>query len=203
MRYEVISFDLQGTISDSSFSDAFWLELLPQLYSEYHQLSVEDSKKALKEQFRSFGIYDMRYYSFDYWLKALNVTAEWNDLLKRVNKTPVLFPEMRSLIIKLSKEHPLLLFSATTKQFIQHELGDLVPYFKWIISAVDDLQCAGKPPQAFNSIATSLKISPEKILHIGDDATMDVKNAKEAGWNSFHFDKTKPFNELCQLLDIS
>lgn len=202
MQYKVISFDLQGTISDAAFSDEFWLELLPQLHSEHHNLPIETSKQILKTEFKNFGRYHLNYYSFDYWLKTLNVNLDWNDLLKRVKRSPVHFPEIRELIIKLKDRYPLLLFSATSRQFIDHELGDLREAFTWIFSALDDLKCAGKPPEAFLYIASVIKVAPQEILHIGDDTLMDIENANAAGWHSFHLTLNNR-KELCDLLNGS
>lgn len=202
MAYEVISFDLQGTISNAAFSDEFWIDLLPQLYGEKYKLSIEESKMKLKETFKSIGRYDFRYYSFDYWLEAFNLNLDWNALLLKIKNKACYIPEMQEIVLKTSEKYPLLLFSATTKQFIHHELGDLTPRFKWIFSALDDLKCAGKPPQAFQRISTMINIAPNKILHIGDDPLMDYQNSKAAGWNSIHFTK-ESVPQICKLLDIS
>lgn len=184
MRYSIISFDLQGTLSESAFSDTFWLDLLPQLYSEKYRISVDESKRELKALFRQVGRYDKRYYSFDYWLKFLDVDLKWEELIQRVEIRPQLISEMRDLVLKL--QSPLLLFSATTHTFINHELGELKSAFSWVISAIDDLKFAGKPPAAYRQIASMLGVFPNEILHIGDDLLMDVENARSAGWDAFH-----------------
>ena len=184
MQYSIISFDLQGTLSDSAFSDRFWLELLPQLYSEKFQITLEESKSELKALFQEIGCYDERYYSFDYWLKYLDCDLEWEELIQRVGISPRMIPEMRDFVLKL--KCPLLLFSATTHQFIYYELGELKSAFTWIISAIDDLKVPGKTPAAYRQIAAMLGVSPNEILHIGDDLLMDVENARLAGWNALH-----------------
>lgn len=200
--YEIVSFDLQGTISDAAFSDEFWLEILPRLYAEKYCVSLDESKQILKTHFKEVGRYDIRYYSYDYWLKKFEIDLSWDELLTHFNKNALVFPEMQTLILKLHKRCPLLLFSATTRQFIDHELGELKSAFRWVISALDDLKCAGKPKEAFVDIAKSLNVQPNKILHIGDDTLMDVENARLAGWNSFHLTRTN-FKQLCDTLAIS
>lgn len=39
-----ISLDLQGTLSDSKFSDNFWLEIIPQKYAEKFKITIRRSK---------------------------------------------------------------------------------------------------------------------------------------------------------------
>jgi len=187
MPYKVISFDLQGTISDSAFSDAFWLELLPKLYAEKYHLTDDEAKKQLKEIFKSVGRYDRRYYAFEDWLKTLEVTIPWSELVKLVHHEPKLNSEMENLVLRLSETYPLLLFSATTRQFIDWELGKLAHAFTWIISAIDDLNCAGKPDEAYHRIAKRIGVQPHEIIHIGDDILMDVQHAKSAGWQALSY----------------
>lgn len=52
-----LSLDLQGTLSDSKFSDYFWLEILPRKYSEFFKVSVDEAKCILKEKFKEYGVY--------------------------------------------------------------------------------------------------------------------------------------------------
>ena len=46
-----ISLDLQGTLSDSKFSDNFWLEIIPQKYSEKFNI---DFNKKFEPQIEKF-----------------------------------------------------------------------------------------------------------------------------------------------------
>ena len=62
MKYKVISFDMQGTLTDSSFSDEFWMETLPSLYSKSKNVSLKEAKKILKEKFKDYGVYDYRWF---------------------------------------------------------------------------------------------------------------------------------------------
>ena len=42
MKYKLICFDLQGTLSNTEFSDYFWFEVLPLLYKQSKgYLSIE------------------------------------------------------------------------------------------------------------------------------------------------------------------
>ena len=58
---KVLSLDLQGTLSDSSFSDYFWIELLPQKYAEKFNVSLTSAKEILKDKFEQYGKYDILY----------------------------------------------------------------------------------------------------------------------------------------------
>ena len=66
-----ISLDLQGTLSDSKFSDNFWIETIPQKYSEKFNIDLQEAKKILKEKFKKYGIYNILYYDDKYWSEYL------------------------------------------------------------------------------------------------------------------------------------
>ena len=57
-----ISLDLQGTLSDSKFSDYFWIEFIPQKYSEKNKISIQSAKEILKQKFKEYGVYNILYY---------------------------------------------------------------------------------------------------------------------------------------------
>lgn len=45
-----ISLDLQGTLSDSKFSDNFWIEIIPKKYAEKFKLTIRRSQKYFKRK---------------------------------------------------------------------------------------------------------------------------------------------------------
>jgi len=48
---KVISFDLDGTLFDTMFVDAVWLEEIPRLYSVKKRVSVVDATKIVKREY--------------------------------------------------------------------------------------------------------------------------------------------------------
>lgn len=196
MKYKVISFDLQGTLSDDAFSDEFWLKLLPVLYSESKKVSIEDAKEALKIKFKEYGKYDYRYYSVQYWVKELNLKLKFNDIRRRINSKPFLFADTLEIIEKLYGKVKLIIISSTTNEFIEAELGDKRKYFDHIYSSLDSFGIAGKPKELYLKIAEILSVKPSDIIHIGNSEESDIRNAKKAGLHTFFFDEKEPREKL-------
>lgn len=192
MPYSAISFDLQGTLSDSAFSDEFWLDLLPILYSERLNISIQDSKKALKEQFGTIGKYDRRYYCPLYWIDLLCPRVPLSQVFSRLSSKPLLYPQSVELIRELSQTTTLIILSTTTTDFIKVELREAEVYFQNVYSCLDSFQIAGKTPQVFQQVAAILKSAPSNLLHIGDCKEMDIANAQAAGWHTYFVDKKLP-----------
>ena len=129
MKYTIIAFDLQGTLSDSAFSDEFWMETLPLLYSKHNKLSLAQAKEELKAKFKEYGKYDYRYYSVDYWLKELNLELKFNEICKLIKSKPHFYEDSLELIKEFNKEATLMILSSTTTDFIKTELGKNKRYF--------------------------------------------------------------------------
>ncbi|MDP2672572.1 MAG: HAD family hydrolase [Nanoarchaeota archaeon] len=201
MQYKVISFDLQGTLSDHLFSDEFWIEILPKFYSEKNNISLEQAKKDLHKQFKEIGRYDFRYYSVKYWLKKINMIISFKKIIKLTKNKPLFFDDVTELVKDLSKKVNLVISSSTTKDFINVELGVNKKYFKKVFSSLDDFNIPGKPKEFYLKLAKKLGVKPEEILHVGDDEEMDIKNARLAGLNTFYFDRKLPREELINRLN--
>jgi len=195
MKYTIIAFDLQGTLSDSAFSDEFWMETLPLLYSKHNKLSLAQAKEELKAKFKEYGKYDYRYYSVDYWLKELNLELKFNEICKLIKSKPHFYEDSLELIKEFNKEATLMILSSTTTDFIKTELGKNKRYFKHIFSSIDYFNIPGKPKELYLKIAQNLNISPTKIIYIGNDPEMDITNAKAGGYDTYFFDNNRSREE--------
>ena len=165
---KVLSLDLQGTLSNSNFSDFFWLELLPEKYAKKFNTSIDQAKEILKEEFKQYGKYNILYYDDRYWSNYLG------------------FDELYNLIQNINI--PKIIISTTTDLFIDYELKDNQKDFEKIYSCVDYFQTGGKTKEVFSAVCKELNVSPNEVLHIGDSKTMDYENAIQAGVNAILYD---------------
>lgn len=195
-----ISLDLQGTLSDSKFSDNFWLEILPQKYSEHFNISIDESKKILKEKFKEYGVYNILYYDDKYWSEYLGFDT--NEELSLSGITPELNKDLFDFINTL--DLPKIIISTTTDLFINAELDDKVKIFDKIYSCVDYFKIGGKTEDVYKTICNELNIKPSEMIHIGDNKIMDIENAKKAGVNAILFDNNTEnvINEIKRLLEV-
>ena len=177
---KVLSLDLQGTLSDSKFSDYYWMELLPKKYSEKFDISVDEAKQVLKEKFKEYGIYNILYYDDKYWSNYL----EFNTLdeLKKFDIKPEIDKELYNLVFNINL--PKIIISTTTNLFIEYELNNHINDFLKVYSCVDYFNVGGKTDEVFKKVCNELNVLPNEVLHIGDSKRMDYENAKKAGVNT-------------------
>jgi FMN phosphatase YigB (HAD superfamily) len=196
MNHKLVCFDLQGTLTDSSFSDEFWLQLLPKLYANFYHTDIFTAKNMLKERFQSYGKYDERYYSNTYWLEELHINQSLQELTSLEKNQPVVYRDMLEFVVTFQDDCQIVVVSTTTCEFINIELGKDISIFPHIYSTIDDFDIAGKPKEVFLKIANIFGFQPKDCINIGDSQEMDVKNAISAGFDAYHFspDKTRSFH---------
>ena len=179
-----ISLDLQGTLSDSKFSDNFWLEIIPQKYSEKFKITIEEAKEILKQKFKEYGVYNILYYDDKYWSEYLNFDTKQE--LDKSQIRPNINKEFYEYLDKI--DLPKIIISTTTDLFINYELEEKVEDFEKIYSCVDYFKFGGKTKEIYQKVAKELNVNADEILHIGDNSLMDIENAKKAGVNAILYD---------------
>lgn len=197
---KILSLDLQGTLSDSKFSDYFWLELLPKKYAQKFNLSIQEAKDILKQKFKEYGVYNILYYDDKYWSNYL----DFNTLeeLKKFENQPQIDNKLYNLIKNINL--PKIIISTTTNLFIEYELKENIKDFDKIYSCVDTFNTGGKTTEVFKKVCEELNVQPNEILHIGDNKTMDVDNAIEVGVNAIIYDGDidKLKNEIKKYMEV-
>lgn len=178
-----LSLDLQGTLSDSKFSDYYWLEILPKKYSEYFNVSVIEAKKVLKEKFKEYGVYNILYYDDKYWSDYLKFNTIYE--LEKSKIKPEINKELYEFVSSIKL--PKIIISTTTNLFINYELKNKINIFDKIYSCVDCFEIGGKTKELYEKICNDLNIEPEEMLHIGDNKLMDIENAEKAGIKTILF----------------
>lgn len=197
---KVLSLDLQGTLSDSSFSDYFWIELLPRKYAEKFNVSLTSAKQILKDKFEQYGKYDILYYDDKYWSNYLGFNTL--EELEKFDIQPTINNELYELIHNI--EIPKIIISTTTDLFIEYELKNNVKDFAKVYSCVDYFKIGGKTKKVFLDVCKELNVKPNEVLHIGDSKTMDFENAKKAGVNAILYenDVNKLKTELKKYMEV-
>src|SRR5687768_10382782 len=110
---QYLSFDLQGVLSASDFSDYFWLEQLPGLYAKKQGIGLPAAKEILRSEFTAMGKYDLRYYDDAYWERRLGFQTL--DTLEVMPVQPIQNAALFAFIQTLST--PVILLSTTTMGF--------------------------------------------------------------------------------------
>jgi len=190
---KVISFDFDGTIAKHTFADAFWLEGVPALYAKQHHVDVEAAKKYLFEEYDKIGDNRIEWYDPGYWFDRFDLQADWKKMLLKYRKNVEIYPEVRSVLKRLSTQYSLIISSNAKKEFIDVQLrqNKLCSYFDHIFSSTSDFHTVKKVTDFYAMICKKLKIKPQEMIHVGDHKEFDYHSPQKLGITSYYLDRKK------------
>jgi HAD superfamily hydrolase (TIGR01549 family) len=185
----IISLDMDGTLVNSRFVDKVWMEGMPELYSEEHGLSFQQSKDYVVSEYMKIGSDHLEWYDLNYWLKKFGLKNAKEDLLERYITEIELYPEVEGALDLLSENYALVVTSNAARDFIDVELEDLAEYFTDIFSATSDFKTVKKSPLAYQEVCKRMDAKPLEVLHIGDNYAYDYEAPIEAGLDALFLDR--------------
>ncbi|MHA2175598.1 MAG: HAD family hydrolase [Candidatus Hodarchaeales archaeon] len=208
---KVVSFDVVGTLLDSSFEDHVWNRLIPQLYARKQGINFEKAKEFVQIEYDNVGNKDIRWYLPSYWFKHFDLDEDPLEVFRSQISKVKFYPETQLVVKKLSQKYELIIVSGTTREIIEIMIEKVRHYFKHIFSPISDRNEIKKKPQMYEMICKILEIEPNKMTHVGDDWDSDFISPRKIGIKSFHLDRTgkksgefviRDLNELEDRLEI-
>lgn len=207
---KVISFDFDGTIANHTFANAFWLEGIPLLYAKRHQIDVEIAKKYLRREYDKIGDNRIEWYDPVYWFNRFDLRKDWKKILLQYRKNIEIYPEVPSVLKRLSTNYDIIISSNAKKEFIELQLSQssLDHYFDKIFSSTSDFHMIKKKINFYAIVCKKMKITPYEMIHVGDNIEFDYICPKKIGIISFYLDRNKTIigtdviHDLTQLEEI-
>lgn len=203
---KVISFDVDGTLVDSSFADKVWLEGVPSLYAEQHNIDFETARTIVVNAYDSVGENDIRWYQLDYWFRRFELKESPQNLLYQHKDAVCVYREVPQILKYLNKRYTLIVASNAPRDFLSFTLSNIKHYFDHIFSATSDFDQVGKDSTFYRKICQVSKVNPEEMAHVGDHYTYDYIIPLKIGINAFFLDRDtkkgiKTLKEFQILLD--
>jgi putative hydrolase of the HAD superfamily len=187
-----ISFDMDGTLVDSEFTDWVWGYGVPTLYAEKHTLSFDDAKASVEREYHKVGDGAAEWYDIKYWLGFFQLETSWEVLLRQFADKIRVYPDVDHLLDRLRERSPLVLTSNAGREFIEVEMEatGLHHYFDHIFSATSDFREVKKTPRVYRRILETLRAEPEELVHVGDHYEFDYLVPRSLGIHAFYLDRS-------------
>jgi HAD superfamily hydrolase (TIGR01549 family) len=193
IKNKIISFDLDGTLTDPSFVDSVWLEGIPRLYSIKKKITFEDARKAVKREYDKVGNEELQWYDLNYWIKKFDLNISWKDLLSRFEERIRIYPEVLRVLEELTQRgFRLIIITNASTEFLKFQLAktDIGVYFENVFSATSDFVLVKKTVDLYRRVCSILKVSPHEVIHVGDNRNFDFDVPRKLGIIAFHLDRT-------------
>ncbi len=189
-RIEVVSFDMEGTLIDHSFSDIIWEEDIPRLYAEKHRLSLEEARRAVMGEYEEIGDLQPEWYDVGYWFSRLGLDGDWRRLPEERREACRAYPEVPGVLRRLGGRFPLVVTSNTIREFLEIQVACLGNPFSQVFSAPSDFGEVKKSPEFYARVCGSLGVEPESLAHVGDHFQFDYEAPRALGVEAYYLDRS-------------
>jgi len=189
---KIISFDMDGTLIDSEFTDWVWSHGVPTLYAAKTGLSFIDAKTFVEGEYRKVGERALEWYDIKYWFRLFDLQEDWKALMERYVDKINVYGDAGDILECLKDRFPLVLTSNAGREFINVELKatGLERYFNRIFSATSDFGEVKKTVDFYERICRMLEAKPQEIIHIGDHYDFDYLVPRGLGIQAYYLDRT-------------
>jgi HAD superfamily hydrolase (TIGR01549 family) len=192
-KIKIVSFDLDGTITDTSFVDSVWLEGIPRFYALEKNLPLEDAKRLVKREYDKIGRERLEWYDPSYWIEKFGLHVSPKELLNSFEGKIRVFPEVHEVLEEIRvRELKQIIVSNARREFVDLEIDktNIAHYFERVFSATSDFGQIKKSVDIFQKVCTICRIMPEEMIHVGDDRLFDFEIPRKLGMPAFYLDRT-------------
>lgn len=189
---KVVSFDLDGTLIEACFADSVWLEGIPRLYSAKNGVSLEDAKRTVKEEYEKVGKQKLEWYDLQCWIGKFGLNVSPRELLKFFSHRVKMFSDVPSVLAELKhRGFRLAVVTNGHREFLNFELSQakIDYFFERVFSSTSDFGLVKKTVTPYQKVCSILNVSPEEMVHVGDDVIFDFDVPKRLGILAFHLDR--------------
>lgn len=188
---KIISFDMNGTLTQDMFIELVWKKGIPDLYSQKEKIPFEQAKEYVFREYEKVGEERKEWYDIKYWFNFFGLGKDWRGLLQSFGHEIKPFPEVPLVLERLSQAHKLIVTTNAAAEFfnIELETARLKGYFAGIFSSTSDFGEVKKTPDVYLKVCQALGIKPEEMVHIGDHRLFDFVVPRELGIRAFYLDR--------------
>ena len=199
-KTKLISFDLDGTLVDPTYTKWVWEIGIPQLYAQKNKLTVSEAIAMVTNEYKQIGDTSLAWYDIKFWFKEFNLPGNWQDLMKKYREKIRLYPEVKEVLTRLRQHYDLIITSNAAREFVEMEVEKtgIKGYFTRIFSATSDFQQVKKTPQFYKEICRIIGVAPSQTIHVGDHYEFDYLAPRQLGINAYYLDRngTDPKNNF-------
>jgi putative hydrolase of the HAD superfamily len=178
-RIDTVFLDMDGTLLDLNFDTYFWLEHVPQRYSEKHGVALEVAKAQLMERYQALlGTID--WYSIDYWTRELELDIAL--LKEEVDHLIAVHPYVTDFLdaVRAAKKRVVLVTNAHMKSLeLKMDRTRLGGHFDRLVCS-HDFGLPKEAPEFWERLQEVERFEPQRTLLV-DDSLPVLRSARAYG----------------------
>ncbi len=190
-KKKLISFDLDSTLVDPTYTTLVWEIGIPRLYAGKYNTSLSEATSIVKSEYERIGDSALEWYDIKYWFEYFKLPGRWENLLEEHRDKIRPFPEVKEVMEDLVQHHDLIVTSNAAREFVEVEVkeAEIEDYFIRIFSATSDFGQVKKAPQFYEQICEIMGTSPSNTIHVGDHYEFDYVVPRSLGMEAYYLDR--------------
>jgi len=190
-KNKLISFDLDNTLVDPTYTTFVWEIGIPKLYAKKHNTSVSKAISLVRAEYERIGDSALEWYDIKYWFEYFDLPGRWENLLEQHRDKIRPFPEVKGVMEDLVRHYDLIVTSNAAREFVEVEVkeAEIEDYFIRIFSATSDFGQVKKTPQFYEQICEIMGTSPSNTIHVGDHYEFDYVVPRSLGMEAYYLDR--------------
>jgi putative hydrolase of the HAD superfamily len=187
----IVSFDMNGTLTQDKFVELVWHEGVPRLYSRAKGISFDQAQEYVFQEYQKVGEERTEWYDIKYWFRFFDLGEDWMELLKNFEHEVEPFPDVIPVLEELGQYYQLVVTTNACQEFADVELraAGLTGYFDRVLSSTSDFQEVKKTPEFYSKVCHTLQVKPEQIIHVGDHRLFDFTAPRKLGIEAYYLDR--------------
>jgi FMN phosphatase YigB (HAD superfamily) len=187
----LISFDLDCTLIEPTYTTLVWEIGIPQLYAEKHSIDLPEATSIVKAEYERLGDSSLEWYDISYWFGTFKLPGRWQDLMEVHRDKIRPFPEVKEVLEILVKDYDLVILSNAAREFVDIEIQEahINRYFARAFSTTSDFQEVKKTARPYRIILDIMGARPSDAMHVGDHYEFDYLVPKGLGIEAFYLDR--------------
>lgn len=187
----LVSFDLDSTLVDPTYTAFVWEIGIPQLYAKKHRVSLSKATSRVISEYQRVGDGSLEWYDIAYWFEYFELPGTWKDLMEEHRDKIKLFPEVKGVVEDLAQSFHLIVISNAAREFVELELKEtgIATYFIRTFSTTSDFGQVKKTPECFEAILKEMGVTPSQAIHVGDHYEFDYSIPRRLGINAYFLDR--------------
>jgi FMN phosphatase YigB (HAD superfamily) len=208
-KKRLISFDLDCTLIEPTYTTSVWEIGIPRLYADTHSVDLPEAVTIVKAEYERLGDFSLEWYDISYWFRCFKLPGRWQDLMEEHRDKIRPFPEVKEVVENLVQDYDLIILSNAAREFVEIELQEahIDRHFAGVFSTTSDFQEVKKTARPYRAILNSMGVLPSDAVHVGDHYEFDYLVPKGLGLEAYYLDRdgkrTKDDFTVCDLREFA